>query len=127
MTVDDRPIVEAISRGSREAFVLLFDLTSGSVRAELVSRLPDADQAAVVFAATYVEVWWLAGCRSGSEIDVVQWVRQILYRRVADAHPGAGRHRPPAAAGPGDDPRPSYAERELAALLGRPVETLWPA
>ena len=37
-------IVEAISRGSQEAFVILFDRTAGTIRAELTARLPDPEQ-----------------------------------------------------------------------------------
>lgn len=120
MTADDRPIVAAISGGSQEAFVMLFDLTSDAVRCELASRLPDEEQAIVVFAATYVEVWWLAGCHDGSEIDAVEWIRQILNRRIADVSVRAGR-----ASVPAGNPWPSYVEDELESLLGRPVERRW--
>jgi hypothetical protein len=125
MNADDRPMVEAISRGSREAFVTLYDVTSGALRAELTSRLPDAERAVVVFAATYVEVWWLAGCHSGSEIDVMEWLRRILQRRIADVYGDASRLPPSMTSDPGADRWPSYAASELAALLGRPVERLW--
>ena len=128
MTARDQPTVAAISRGSREAFASLFDRTSGAVRAELASRLPDADRAATVFAATYVEVWWLAGRHSGPELDVGEWIRQILHRRIADADPVGRRQSrtPPPTWERAADLRPSCAELELAALLGRPVRRLWP-
>jgi hypothetical protein len=119
----DQLTVAAISGGSREAFISLFDRTSGAIHAELASRLPDLDQAVPVFAATYVEVWWLAGCHSGPDVDAVEWIRRILHRRIADVDRSA-RQRPrrsPAASDPAPDTWPSCAERELAALLGRPV------
>ena len=130
MKASDQPIIGAISRGSREAFALLFDRTSDGVRAELVLRLPDADQrAAVVFAATYVEVWWLAGCHSDPQVDAGEWIRRILHRRIADLGPLAMRQArvPSPALQPAADLRPSCAELELAALLGRPIWRLWPA
>ncbi|WP_157437029.1 hypothetical protein [Actinoplanes subtropicus] len=128
MNVHDQPTLAAISRGSREAFVSLFDRTSGAIGAELASRLPDGDQAVLVFAATYVEVWWLAGCHSGPGFDAVEWITQILRRRIADLDPNARQHSrmPSAAPEPAVDPRPSYAELELAALLGRPARRMRP-
>ena len=126
---DDQPTVAAISRGSREAFASLFDRASGAVWAELAVRLPDADRAATVFAATFVEVWWLAGCHSGPELDAAEWIRRILHRRIADAGPVGWRQSrtPPPASEAAADLRPSCAELELAALLGRPVGRLRPA
>jgi len=127
MSATDQSTVAAISRGSRDAFTLLFDRTAGAVRAELASRLPDPDRAATVFASTYVEVWWLAGCHSDPGLDAAEWIRHILRRRVADLD-GARRQsrRPPTTSESAADPRPSCAELELAALLGRPVAGLWP-
>ena len=128
MTVRDQLTVAAISQGSREAFASLFDRTSGAVRAELALRFADPDRAAVVFAATYVEVWWLAGCHSGTEIDAGRWISRILQRRIADLEPIARRQSrtPPPTSESAADLRPSCAELELAALLGRPVRRLWP-
>lgn len=112
-------IVEAISRGSQEAFVILFDRTVGTIRAELTARLPDPEQRVPILAATYVEVWWLAGCHRGAEPDVTRWIRGILDRRMADAHRATGRHVE-------GEPRPSRSELELADLLGQPIDSLWP-
>ena len=120
----DQPTVAAISRGSREAFVSLFDRTSPAIRAELASRLPDVDRAAPVFAATYMEVWWLAGCHSDPDLDAVGWIRQILCRRIADLDLRAG---PPTAADVATVLRPSCAELELASLLGQPVTRVRPS
>ena len=126
MTVRDQPTVAAISRGSRDAFVALFDRTAGVVRAELASRLPDPARAAAVFAATYVEVWWLAGCHSGPEFDAEKWIRRILDRRIADVDPNTRlwSRTPPTPADLAVVLRPSCAELELAALLRRPVKGL---
>jgi hypothetical protein len=123
MNARDQPTVTAISGGSRDAFALLFDRTSDTVRAELALRLPDADRAATVFASTYVEVWWLAGCHNDPGLDAAEWIRHILQRRIADADPD-GRRQP--ITSPVSDLRPSCAELELAYLLGRPVARLWP-
>ncbi|GIF01312.1 hypothetical protein [Paractinoplanes rishiriensis] len=122
MNAVDQRTVAAISRGSRDAFILLFDRTSGAVRAEIASRL-DADRSATVFAATYVEVWWLAGCHSGPEIDAMEWIKNILRRRLADADLDTRQQASNSDPAPGL--RPSCAELELAFLLGRPV-TRWP-
>ena len=126
MNVRDQRTMAAISRGSREAFVGLFDRTSGPIRAELASCLPGGDHAALV-AATYVEVWWLAGCHSGPERDAEEWIKRILHRRIAEVERSAKRRsrRPPAASDPVDR-RPSRAELELAVLLGRPVRRMRP-
>ena len=123
MNARDQLTIAAISRGSREAFVALFDRTSVAIRAELALGLPDVDEARPVFAATYVEVWWLAGCHSGPEVDAMEWIRRILHRRIAEVDRNVKqRSRTPAAASNvAVDPRPNCAELELAALLRRPV------
>jgi DNA-directed RNA polymerase specialized sigma24 family protein len=120
MKADDSPIMEAISRGNREAFITLFERTSDAVRAEVAARLSDTPQAKAVFAAIYVEVWWLAGCHRGSGIDVGAWIRHIVDRRIA--HADAMRRSPPPSrtADQTRDAPPSRAELELAALLGSP-------
>ena len=115
----ERSMMEAVSRGSREAFVVLFDRTAATVGAGLTTRLGDPNKRTAILAATYVEVWWLAGCRSGAESDVSEWIRRILDRRVADADRATAQQAD-------GEPRPGYAERELACLLDRPVERLWP-
>lgn len=127
MNASDRPTLAAISRGSREAFTSLFDRTSGAVHAELASRLPDPERAAAVFAATYLEVWWLAGCKSGAELGAGEWINRILHRRIADAMAGRQWRTASLTSESSTDLRPSCAELELAALLGRPVRRLRPA
>jgi hypothetical protein len=111
-------IMDAISGGSREAFVALFDRTAGFISVELTACLADADERAAILAATYVEVWWLAGCRSSADPDVPQWIRRILHRRVKAAHRAVS---PPT----GWQQRPSRAELELATLLDRSIDRLW--
>jgi hypothetical protein len=111
--------IDAISQGSREAFTLLFEQTAGPVGAELAARFPDPDQCLRLLAATYVEVWWLAGCGTGAEPGVTDWIMRILQRRMADATRSTGVPG-------GGDPHRSYATMELADLLGRPVDRLWP-
>lgn len=115
---NDSTLLELISRGSVPAFVALFDRTSGAARAELAAGLPDDRRVSEVLAATYVEVWWLAGCRREPETDGASWIAGILRRRITDAGRLVGR--PAALTGS----RLSYAELELAALLQRPVDHL---
>ncbi|MFI5889633.1 hypothetical protein ACIA5D_05875 [Actinoplanes sp. NPDC051513] len=115
----DSTLVDWISRGSVAAFVALFDRTSSATRDELMARLPGAGQVSQVLAASYVEVWWLAGCRHTPEADITSWIIDIARRRAAEASrrtPWRGEHD--AWAGP----RPSYAELEVATLLRRPVD-----
>jgi hypothetical protein len=97
----------------------MFDRTAGTISAELRARLADPEQRVPILAATYVEVWWLAGCRRGAEPDVTHWIRGILDRRIADAHRATGRQIE-------GEPRPGRSELELAGLLGRPIDRLWP-
>lgn len=120
----DRTLVELISRGSVPAFVALFDRTSGAALAELAGGFPGGGRAGEILAASYVEVWWLAGCHRTPEVDVTSWITGIVRRRMADAARGTPRHGGHAA---WEGPRPSYAELEVAALLRRPVGHLWQA
>jgi hypothetical protein len=74
-----------------------------------------------VFAATYLEVWWLAGCHTGPEHSVLDWIVGVVRRRIAEARAGLGRR---GIAGLAEPAKPSYAELELAALLHCPVGSL---
>ena len=105
----DATLVELISCGSVPAFATLFARTSAAARAELVARLPDAGRADEILAASYVEVWWLAGCHRAPEVDVTTWITGIVRRRAAELPTWEG-------------PRPSYAELEFAAILRRSVD-----
>jgi hypothetical protein len=103
------------------AFSALFDRTADAVRTELTVDLPGAARISEILAASYLEVWWLAGCLRTAEADVTGWITGIARRRIAEASlgtPGRGGHTVP------QFPRPSYAELEIAALLGRPVDRL---
>lgn len=111
--------MEAISRGSRTAFADLFDRTAGAVAADLAVRLAEPGLRTAILAATYVEVWWLAGCRGDPDPDVTQWIGRILDRRIADSSRFSAIRVYP-------DSGPGRAELELADLLGRPVDKLWP-
>lgn len=108
-------LMAAVSRGSRMAFASLYERSVDLVRQDLAAELPDSRQAAGVLAHTYVEVWWLAGCYTGTGTNVVPWIRQIAGRRAVEARM-LGKRRSDAA----DPPSPTIAERELAALLGEP-------
>jgi DNA-directed RNA polymerase specialized sigma24 family protein len=111
--------MEAISRGSHQAFAGLVDRTAKNLAAGLEARLEEPRQRTAILAATYVEVWWLAGCRSDTDADVAQWIGRILERRIADSCrvPTDQAHH---------EPGRSRAEHELADLLGRPIDDLWP-
>ncbi|MEU8241095.1 hypothetical protein AB0C07_22860 [Actinoplanes missouriensis] len=111
--------MEAISRGSHQAFAGLVDRTAKILAADLTARLREPRQRTAILAATYVEVWWLAGCRSDADADLAQWISRILERRIADSCrvPTDQAHH---------QPRHSRAEHELAGLLDRPIDDLWP-
>ncbi|MCO8271573.1 hypothetical protein M1L60_13315 [Actinoplanes sp. TRM 88003] len=112
----DSTLIELISRGHEAAFVALFDRTSPMARAEL-GNLPDNVQPGQILAASYVEVWWLAGCHRAPEADATIWITGIVRRRVGEALRSMRPGRDPLLTGP----RPSYSELEFAALLRRPV------
>ena len=117
----DSALVELISGGSVPAFVALFDRTSDAVRAELALGLPGAARISEIFAASYIEVWWLAGCHGAAERDITAWIIGIVRRRIAEGCRGTHRRDGPSVP---EGPRPSYAELEIAALLRRPVDRL---
>ena len=114
----DSILIERISRGSVTAFAALFDRTSEAARAELAAGLPGAGE---ILAASYVEVWWLAGCLRTSKTDATGWITGIVRRRAAEAGRAIQRQGRAAAL---EDPRPSPAELEVASLLRRPVDRL---
>lgn len=116
----DAALVELISGGSVPAFVTLVARTSESARAELAEHLPGAGRAGEVLAASYLEVWWLAGCHRAPDVGVADWIIGIVRRRIADTCRMSPCHGELPAV---DDPRPSYAELEFAALLRRPVNS----
>ncbi|MEU8659406.1 hypothetical protein [Actinoplanes philippinensis] len=115
--VSDADLIASVSRSSVSAFAQIIDRTSPAVQ-DLLTALPiDEGQRVELLAATYLEVWWLAGCHTESGLDVVEWIIDIARRRIADApvSPGSsGETRDPGTA------RPGYASLELAALLRRP-------
>jgi hypothetical protein len=117
-------LMDPISRGSRDAFVTLFDHTRGAVRAGIGARLRDPQSAAAVFAATYVEVWWLAGCHTGPDVDVIAWIDSIVERRSTEARPDPGLPAPSTEPADAAEPQHLRAALELSSLLGRPVEPL---
>jgi hypothetical protein len=117
-----------ISGDDRNAFVELFDRLSGPLRDGLGARLADPPCAEIIITATFVEVWWLAGCHSGPETDVVAWINRIVDRRVGELRPLAAQFVYQAdfsqlTPGVLATMRARRAELELAALLGRPDDT----
>ena len=117
----DSDLIDMISRGSVPAFVALFDGTADTVRAELAHDLPGSTRINEVLAAAYLEVWWLAGCHRTVPADVIGWITGIARRRIAEASRGTAQRTGHT---PLEDPRPSYAELEVATLLRRPVDRL---
>lgn len=117
-------LVELISAGSRVAFAALFDRTAETVCARITPDIPSHVRRGEILAATYVEVWWLAGCRRvPAETDVMGWIVGIARRRLDDTARGRSELRTPELV---DGSRPTYAELEVAALLRRPVGDLLP-
>jgi hypothetical protein len=106
-----RWLVRRISGDDGAAFVELFDRVSGPLYDRLRSRLSDPPRAAATITATFVEVWWLAGCHAGPDADVMMWINQIVERRVKRSEPTAAMA----------SIRSRSADLELAALLGRPA------
>lgn len=118
----DSDLIDLISRGSVPAFVALFDGTADVVRAELAHDLPGTTtRINEILAATYLEVWWLAGCHRKVPADVPGWITGIARRRFAEASRGTAWCAGHTAL---ENPRPSYAELEIATLLRRPVDRL---
>jgi hypothetical protein len=107
-------LIRRISDDDRDAFVELFDHLSPRLLDALRSRLSSPCLAAAIVTATFVEVWWLAGCHAGRDSDVVAWIDRIAQRRVGEG--------PPATTDV-SSLRNRCAELELAALLGRSADT----
>ncbi|WP_229075059.1 hypothetical protein [Actinoplanes sp. DH11] len=118
---DDSTLARLISRGSAAAFAVLVDRTLPAARAELIAaaqapvpagKLIAAARPPVpageVLAASYLEVWYLAGCHHDAGADVRSWIVGIVRRRLAEL----ARGTPADGLRPG--PRPSYAELEVA-------------
>ncbi|MET3424793.1 hypothetical protein BJ973_004005 [Actinoplanes tereljensis] len=84
-----RRLIRHIADDDRDAFRELFDRCSGRVAAGLRRQVSDQHRFAGVFAGTFVEVWWLAGCHVDPDVDVVAWIDEIVQRRVTDSRPAA--------------------------------------
>lgn len=108
----DTMLLEAVSKGSVLAFRVLVERTSGVVGAVLAELLSDRVCRDEILAATYLEVWWLAGCHVQPDIEAAKWILGIARRRAAEtcADPVPG----------GEGPRTGYAHLEFATLLRRP-------
>ncbi|BBH65281.1 hypothetical protein ACTI_19660 [Actinoplanes sp. OR16] len=109
----DAVLLEAVSQGSVPAFRALVERTSVAVGAVLAELLSDSEWRDEILAATYLEVWWLAGCHVQPDIDAMSWIVGIARRRAAV------NHSDPVPDGEG--PQTGYAQREFAALLHPPT------
>jgi hypothetical protein len=129
-----RRLLRRISNNERDAFAELFDHLSRRLLATVQSRVPDPHRATAIVTATFVEVWWLAGCHAGPDCDVVAWVDRIAHRRAGEGPPAtdaAGQPAGSASTQPAGSAsitaadvaalRDRCAELELTALLGRPA------
>lgn len=114
----DSTLISLISRGSVPALATLVDRTSDAIRAELAAEPACATRASELLAATYLEVWWLAGCHPTREADSTAWIIGIARRRITEASRGAAQRTTT------ESPRPGYAELEIATLLRRPIDQL---
>jgi hypothetical protein len=112
----DSSLIDLISGGSVPAFTALVDRTSDAIRAELSVDPAFPARASELLAATYLEVWWLAGCRPTRGAEVTAWIIGIARRRIAEASRGSAQRTTT------EGPRPSYAELEIATLLRRPID-----
>lgn len=123
----DAVVIAAISRGSAQAFAVLFDRTADAVRAELAADFLGSARGRELLASSYIEVWWLAGCHIESEPDVMDWILTVVRRRIAAARSDPARHAiVNRRLEKTEHLRPSHAELELAALLRRPVDRVVP-
>lgn len=108
-------LLKAVSRGSVPAFLALVDRTSPAVRAVLAGHLP-GDWEDELLAASYLEVWWLAGCHNEPGAGVTAWIAGIARRQAAEIRtgttPNSGRSRP------------DHARQEFAALFHRPISAV---
>ncbi|WP_328459588.1 hypothetical protein OHA21_27495 [Actinoplanes sp. NBC_00393] len=110
-STSDVALLDAISQSSIPAFLILLDRTSAAVHAVL-AELPPGYSRDEIFAASYLEVWWLAGCHIGPDLDVAAWITGIARRRIADVRTGPRPDR--------DQQQPGYAQLEFAAMFHRP-------
>jgi hypothetical protein len=109
----DAVLLEAVSQGSVLAFRALVERTSMAVGALLAELLSDCEWRDEILAATYLEVWWLAGCHIQPDIDATNWIAGIARRRAAETHADPVPD--------GEGPRTGYAQLEFATLLRRPA------
>ena len=109
----DALLLEAVSRGSVPAFRALVERTSMAVRAVLAELLPNCEWQDEILAASYLEVWWLAGCHVQADVDATTWIVGIARRRAAET-----RIDPEQASG---RLRNNYAPLEFATLLSGPA------
>jgi DNA-directed RNA polymerase specialized sigma24 family protein len=79
-------LVLCVARKDRAAFVVLYDLMSPALLADVRSRITEPTAAAIT-AATFVEVWSLARYHTSPDTDVYAWMTDIALRRLADRRP----------------------------------------
>jgi DNA-directed RNA polymerase specialized sigma24 family protein len=109
----DAVLLESVSQGSVPAFRALVERTSMAVSAVLADLVSDREGRDEILAATYLEVWWLAGCHIQPDVDATNWIVGIARRRAAESHADLVPDR--------ERPRTGYAQLEFATLLRRPA------
>jgi DNA-directed RNA polymerase specialized sigma24 family protein len=120
-------LLRRVAASDQNAFVLLYDATSGQVRQQVRAALSAGDAVDAVVAATFLQVWWLAPLYNPDDADVPAWISAIVSGRIADRQRNAV-FTPPAADVPEQQRVPwsalsgAYDETVavvLAGLLGR--------
>jgi hypothetical protein len=103
----------------------MFGHCSGLVLSCLHGQVRDRHRVGGVLAGTFVEVWWLARFHVDPDIDVMEWIAEIVQRRVTDSRSAA----PAAPAAYELDlvgiVRAHGVEAELAMLLSRRPAPPW--
>jgi hypothetical protein len=106
-------LLSGVSGGDVTAFRILVDRTAEHVRAALTELQLGRGGQDEILAATYLEVWWLAGCHDQPNTDVVGWIVGIAKRRAAKIATDCGPDS--------EGTRTRHAQVEFAMLFHHPI------
>jgi hypothetical protein len=106
-------LLSGVSGGDVTAFRILVDRTARHVRAALTELQLGRDGQDEILAATYLEVWWLAGCHDQPDAHVVGWIVGIAKRRAAKIATDCGPDS--------EGPHAGHAQVEFAMLFHHPI------